>query len=203
MNTEADLLQKLGYTKATGIDFESLNQEELSLAEKTGLAKVCSKCEKLKLFLDFPRDRRGKDGYRAECKECRAKYNRNYGQVNEEVLKAKRTVSRASNPRKIWVYRTVANHKGNGYKILFTYEQLRELAQNTKTCSICGTQLNWVMYTKGGRPQPNSPSLDRTDQDCVLTIQNIQIVCHKCNVTKNNRTMQEFIDYCKLVASRF
>ena len=36
-----------------------------------------------------------------------------------------------------------------------------------------------------------------------MTLNNIQIVCHSCNSTKRNRTMVEFIEYCKLIVKLY
>ncbi len=49
----------------------------------------------------------------------------------------------------------------------------------------------------------NSPTLDRLDNETVIRKNNITILCYKCNATKRDRTLSEFLDYCKAVVSRF
>jgi hypothetical protein len=53
--------------------------------------KKCSKCKETKLYIDFPRDRRSKDGYTSSCKSCRYKKSnewarKNYKDNKKEVL---------------------------------------------------------------------------------------------------------------------
>src|SRR5919197_1141296 len=40
--------------------------------------KTCTQCGARKPLADFPRDRRAKDGHRADCKACNAKKSRTY-----------------------------------------------------------------------------------------------------------------------------
>jgi hypothetical protein len=49
----------------------------------------------------------------------------------------------------------------------------------------------------------NSPALDRKSNQKILNIDNVQILSDKCNATKHNRTMKEFIEYCKIVYFKF
>ena len=47
--------------------------------------------------------------------------------------------------------------------------------------------------------QPNSPTLDRINNENVITNENIWIICSRCNATKLDRTLSEFIDYCQYI----
>jgi hypothetical protein len=49
----------------------------------------------------------------------------------------------------------------------------------------------------------NSPSLDRLDNEDVIRKDNILILCYKCDATKRDRTMEEFLSYCGAVVSKF
>lgn len=51
------------------------------------MSKVCSKCDVDKPIEKFNRAAGNKDGYRSECKECTAKYYRQYKKENNEQLK--------------------------------------------------------------------------------------------------------------------
>jgi hypothetical protein len=54
-----------------------------------------------------------------------------------------------------------------------------------------------------GKASWESPSVDRLSNSDILTVNNIQIICRRCNTTKLDRTMEEFVDYCKMVAKKF
>jgi 5-methylcytosine-specific restriction endonuclease McrA len=79
--------------------------------------------------------------------------------------------------------------------------QIRELARKTTHCGICGCELDW----EGDRSNKNDnrPTLDRANNESHIAIDNIQIICRKCNRTKSDRTMSEFIEYCRNVTNRF
>jgi len=48
-----------------------------------------------------------------------------------------------------------------------------------------------------------SPTLDRLDNEGVIRNDNILILCYQCNATKRDRTLKEFLDYCRAVTNRF
>lgn len=108
-----------------------------------------------------------------------------------------------NNPIMHWTHSVLSNHRRRGYLVSITNNQFTELAKKTPNCSICLRQLSWSSEGKNGRPQLNSPSLDRINNEKELRLDNVQVICWLCNLTKSSRTMQEFIDYCKMVANRF
>jgi hypothetical protein len=62
--------------------------------------KTCTKCQKTKDLNDFPKDKRGKNGLHAKCKDCKNAYYRKYlagnvehiARVNKQNRKYKNTV---------------------------------------------------------------------------------------------------------------
>jgi len=48
-----------------------------------------------------------------------------------------------------------------------------------------------------------SPTLDRVNNEDVIRKDNILILCYKCNATKRDRTLEEFVGYCSAVAKKF
>ncbi len=87
---------------------------------------------------------------------------------------------------------------------MLTLRETVALAERSNYCAICGVELDWrVGGLKMGKIQPKSPSLDRINNDPFLTTSNVWVVCIKCNTTKNNRTMVEFVEYCKRVVEKF
>ena len=107
----------------------------------------------------------------------------------------------AADPRKLWAQMSIGNHKNNGFTLQLTKHELEEMALKTDKCAICDVTLAWGYLT--GKAYKISPSLDRINNDKVVTKDNVQILCVRCNRTKSDRTMNEFIEYCNLVAKRF
>ena len=62
--------------------------------------------------------------------------------------------------------------------------------------------MDWQLGNKG-HMHNNSPTLDRLDNEKVIRNDNVLILCYKCNATKRDRTLKEFLDYCRAVATRF
>ena len=81
--------------------------------------------------------------------------------------------------------------------IEISLKELTNMAKSTRCCPICGITLDYSL--KKGKIFMNSPSWDRKYNQNILTQENTWIICYKCNTTKHDRTIQEFISYCKTV----
>jgi hypothetical protein len=149
-------------------------------------SQICSVCGIEKPLSEYTVDKRKALMLRASCKKC-------------NVAKALRWKS--EHLFYSWASSTVQGHKRNGNKINFKTRDLMELASKTDSCMICGIKLNWEKNRR--YIQDNSPTLDRINSENILELAGIQIVCHKCNRTKSNRTMEEFIDYCKMIVDKY
>ncbi|MBA7709789.1 hypothetical protein ES703_118714 [subsurface metagenome] len=181
--------------------------------------KICNKCKKKKSINEFHKDERTEDKLSRKCEKCwkqdrkekrkeyyrenkemfRRIYKKHYKKSKEKILK-KAKKYRNKNPIGYWCNQVRNSHKRKGFKILFTFEELASMAKKTKNCHLCGTKLDWK-YGRGRKD--NNPSLDRINNENFLILSNIQIVCCRCNATKYNRTMKEFIDYCKEIYFKF
>lgn len=49
----------------------------------------------------------------------------------------------------------------------------------------------------------NSPTLDRLDNESVIRKDNVATLCYRCNATKRERTLKEFLEYCNAVVTKF
>lgn len=96
----------------------------------------------------------------------------------------------------------MAHHK-DLYSVEFDIDWLEMRASETKACEFCGAVLNWPTGRGDGKVNANSPTLERINNEQKLTKKNIRIICHRCNVTKQDRTFKEFVRYCKMIANRF
>lgn len=164
---------------------------------------ICKRCGEDKEESEFyPSDI--KHGV-TRCKNCRLEMARQFNGLSPETsrehyrMKAKRETLR--NPIKRWATSTISGHKKRGCEIRFTTQELIELAEQTTHCKYCGKEIVYKPYEEV--PVRNRPSMDRINNDTELRIDNIQIICNGCNISKGQMTHDEFILYCKNIASRW
>lgn len=101
-------------------------------------------------------------------------------------------------PDRAWAIQGLARHRRKGYNMQMSYQDLLKLLHATKTCRICGKILDPNLGRK-----PLSPSIDIIDPHIKKSSpSNVQIICRQCNVSKLDRSMEEFVDYCRLVIER-
>ncbi len=150
--------------------------------------KQCTKCLEWKEETEFYKDVYKKDGMDYRCKIC----------CNLKSFK-----SLCKNYRRKWSSSTLHQHKNRGCEIEISIDNVYEIAKKTDFCNVCGIKLNWEYNSKKGKTLSNSPSLDRINCENVINKNNIMIVCHKCNKTKQDRTMKEFVEYCKNIVKKF
>lgn len=105
-----------------------------------------------------------------------------------------------SNPYRSWANQTLKNHERTGCEIAITVEELTELAAKTPNCMFCRTELGWG--TRQGM-RSNSPTLDRLHNGHMISKDTILILCMRCNRTKGDRPMAEFIKFCQLIGRKF
>lgn len=98
--------------------------------------------------------------------------------------------------QKMWARATIGNHRKKGIKVLFSANELLSNIKDIEKCQLCGKKLDW---TKKGKLNMDSPSLDRIDNTNELRLDSIQLVCYQCNTTKGQRSMNDFVEYCKKI----
>lgn len=165
--------------------------------------KICSKCSEVKPANEFREDERYKNGLCNQCKKCKSENSRKWQKNNPEKEKERKKIWREKNIHRYWSLNTLHLHKKRGYQVKITTNELIKLAKNIKYCSICNIKLNWQYGSKKGKIQNNSPTLDRIKNNKILNKNNIQVICNKCNASKRDRTMDEFIQYCTKVSNKF
>lgn len=190
----------------------------------------CSKCHRTLPVTQFYKRPNRKRGYTSKCKWCfsiyRKKNKEHYrlyanGRYNTDPEYRKRNITRTlawqrrnatqvtareeaywdTHPVLYWATYVLSNHRAKGHTVVITTKQLEQKALSVESCELCGCKLDWSR--KKGRPLPNSPSLDRKHNERTVTQENILITCFKCGVSKQNRTLEEFVKYCAHVAARF
>lgn len=166
----------------------------------------CPKCKVTKENSEFYvnkgriQDSRGLSCY---CKICdgveKQARRQRYKKEGPEYLKKLTRDYITNNPRKYWAYQSISSHRRVGYVVKLTSKELIALADKTQDCPICGSPIDWSVRKKTIRP--NTPSLDRVNNETELNSNNTMIICYKCNRTKGERTLSEFIEYCRKVAN--
>lgn len=96
-----------------------------------------------------------------------------------------------------WANRTIRDHIRRGYIINFSKNKLLNLYSQTPCCPICGCEMG------RGESMSNLPSMDRIDNKTELFIDDVWVICHKCNTTKSDLTLIEFKEYADKVCKRF
>lgn len=111
-------------------------------------------------------------------------------------------VSRLTYRKKEFFQRTTINHRKK-FSVKFSGAELSKRFEHQNGCLICGVELAFIKDDRKKGPIPNSPSLDRISNGHILTLRNVQLICHQCNSTKGARTMKKFIEYCSMVAKKY
>jgi hypothetical protein len=139
--------------------------------------------------------------YHKAHRERHNEWSRRYYAHSQEKMRQWRLSWIARNKERKWALGSLNNH-GKRFEIAVTLNELIALARRTKTCPICEEYLNYDYGTKK-HIQPNSPSLDRIDNESVLRSNNVWIICARCNTTKQTLSLRSFVNYCRMVAEKF
>ncbi len=143
--------------------------------------KRCTKCNN-RLTLDhFGARKKSKDGLSYWCKHCQNDYGRTYYVKHRETIKLNAIRYINKHRFEVWVRHTLDCHRRSGYIVNINKAELIELAKRTIYCPICGTELKWGFKDRGNGGRTNSPSLDRMNNETQLSIDNVWIVCRRCN----------------------
>ncbi len=161
--------------------------------------KLCNRCKRELPISDFYSPA---SGVRYSCKNCDIAYSRVYNQTHPEFRRIYDKEYARKNPKRRWALACLAGHRRRGFTVEMTSKELYQLASKTESCFICGCQLDWQLRNKG-TIKNESPTLDRLDNEGVLRRDNVAILCYRCNATKRDRALKEFLEYCDAVVTRF
>ncbi len=158
------------YSKA-----ESLKLEERLIIPQNGFL-FCYKCKNEKPQKEFFANKKFKFSYR--CKSC---------------LKIERDEKKSKSPFRPWARGTIRGHLERGFTIKFSINELIKIAEKVTKCPFCKKEICWMK----SKTKPDSPTLDRLENNQDLTLKNIDIICHECNCVKKNRTVNEYRNFLK------
>jgi 5-methylcytosine-specific restriction endonuclease McrA len=167
--------------------------------------KKCCRCKEEKDISFFGKNAHHNDNIHHYCKICQNEIAKEYRENNHnKVLNSvKKYRENENNKYKLFASSTFNDHKRyKQFIVNITKYEIEQLALNTNKCIYCDIELN---YNRGKKYKTmlNSPSLDRTNNEKEININNIQIICHRCNTIKHDMTHKEFVIYCKTIVDKF
>jgi 5-methylcytosine-specific restriction endonuclease McrA len=178
------------------------DERDIKPVESLTQLKVCTKCGELKETEFFSRDSKSKDGLNWRCKACMNANSKKHYQMHRERCIRNGKSWRFHNPLRSWAQGTIQNHRRRGFLISLSITDLMRIADPALRCAICDCELDWAVEKKIFNDR--SPTLDLMDPRVKTAIEsNVQIICFQCNSTKRNRTMGEFIEYCRHIVQKF
>ena len=75
--------------------------------------------------------------------------------------------------------------------------ELFKLADNPPThCACCKIALDYSTG-KGGNNNSRAPTLDRVDNSQGYTLENVRVICRRCNHLKSNASFEEIVNFYK------
>jgi Zn finger protein HypA/HybF involved in hydrogenase expression len=164
--------------------------------------KICTKCNTPKPATPeyFTREKRNRNGLRAECKECRAKSDliRYHGDGGREKYYKTR---HEKSPHRTALNNLRNRDREGKRKFLLGEARTPEAEayikylQTITHCPDCAKELVW--YSEGGKKN-DSASFDRIDSNGDYTKENVRIVCFHCNSQKGDLLVDEWVAVLKL-----
>lgn len=133
------------------------------------------------------------------CRDCEKSYIGSPQNKSLAATRAKR--EREKHPKKIWAKSSINQHLRRNFDVKITWVELLKMANEVDVCPICGCEFDWGTK-KDGKAIQASPSLDRYNNDRIITKKNSWIICHYCNMAKGEKTMEEFYEYCENILKR-
>jgi len=201
-------MDKIKYCRSCGTILNDKNWTEGMRKNRDYMCKSCRKKKTQKWYETHPEGRKAiARRFREKNRERMRKYHREYARNRrkdldyriKDALKTK--IWQEQNKDKVWINRTFRSHKNRDISFLFSKEQLKELIRKPIICKICGSLLD-INSKKGHGFSPNCITVDIIDRKKDATIDNIQIVCGKCNLSKSQMSMDEFRGWIKTVYLR-
>jgi 5-methylcytosine-specific restriction endonuclease McrA len=120
--------------------------------------------------------------HRERHNELNKKYYKEYPERYEAYRRRDTTIVNSS----------LYNHAYKGMVVDVTIEEALNIYEDTEKCRYCGR-----IMEPGKGLKPRAKTLDRINNERILTKDNIQFICHQCNRTKGDRTHVQFLAYMR------
>lgn len=176
-----------------------------------GVMKSCTKCGRSDVV--FGKSKKTKDGLRQQCNSCRKVYRSNtsvrqktymaeYYVRNQEVFRKNHSAYYTEHKEELNAY--CKSYRGrelqeNPEKIIFLRTRRRAEDRGIPfdldlsdmiIPSVCPV-LGIVIVCSGGRPRPDSPSVDRMIPSLGYVRGNVRIISNRANTLKSDSTVEE------------
>lgn len=142
--------------------------------------KICSKCLKRKPASSFGIRKVSPDGLNGRCKSCIQLIVDDWKIANPVRYLCSTMLTNAKR-----------RAKAKNRTCTIDYEHVLSLYSDK--CPVLGLKLRWSykQTDKRGSVAPNSPTLDRINNDDGYVPGNVVIISHKANLIKNDLSLQE------------
>jgi len=169
--------------------------------------KRCSRCEQIKDFSMFNKDRSKADGHHNQCRACQKEYlqknkekrnvrDREYYQQNLDRKKAYYQAYKKRQKGDVYyrlrplLYEAKSRAKSKGLPFDLTMEWLKTMV--ISHCPITLQPIDWAgEQVVDGKPGPNSPSIDKIIPKLGYVQSNCAILSHSGNSIKSDGTIDE------------
>ena len=180
----------------------------------TDTHKVCGTCKELLPRTEYYKSGRAKDGLRASCKPCTnrsnvSSYERNREKVLERQRISRSTPEHQARLREYLEHYLPANRDRYAERSAkrralmrdalvdegITVKALRD--KHGDECVFCGVTMLFNGQAKGNL-NPRLATIEHLQplsRGGKHSWDNTTLCCHRCNVSKNNKTVEEFIQY--------
>ena len=162
----------------------------MQVTPSTG-TKKCSRCEETKLLSEFKKSTAQKDGVQPWCQSCQKTYMKAYREANKDRQKSYENARTEDGSNSLNCIKVKAKKKGLPFDL--TLEDITSVTH----CPVFGWELKRGTMT--GKPQHNSPSVDRIVPELGYVKENIQILSNKANSMKSDATPEELIMFAEWI----
>ena len=184
-----------------------------ALKRVSSMNKICKKCGIEKDVSEFYKHKQCKGGISNKCKKCAAKYSaewkaknrdkvltqrrQNYAEKYKDIHAQKEKERLEKFPIKVQAERlrdgiSTRSKKNNIPKdaVLSKKSFFIEWLDRQPNCECCGKPFH-IGPKKTGQKSDLSPSIDRFDPNKGYTVDNIKLICWRCNNIKRNYNQQD------------
>lgn len=177
--------------------------------------RLCKGCGEAKPLTEYHKDANGTDGYRAKCKPCRSVYMKGYQETNADARREYTQRRMRENGDRVRELDRLRYERDKEKRVALASEQvkirrarlagvitdpavnvpaLREI--HGDACCYCGVEMSFIRRPRGSGLAPNRATLEHIlpiSRGGSHTFENTALACHRCNVSKNDKTPEEWL----------
>ena len=148
--------------------------------------KGCTKCERVLPWSAFAKSSKAKTGLQSVCRECISKHQKEHRLLNRDARREVEIRARAKSaiPDKWRIARQRSKKKNVPICTLVEFTDWH--ANQALECVYCSISEADAIRTFGHRLH-----IDRREAELGYVVSNIQLACHRCNLTKNKYITHE------------